>query len=380
MTLSSRHGLLLPQSFGTIYLGETFQSYLRVQNVGSFLVSNISIKADLQTAAQRLPLTKKKNNVTLDQLEPQQSTDDILSHEITELGTHILVCEVSYQVGLGEVMTSSRYYKFQVLKPLDVKTKFYNAESDDVYLEAQIQNTTLDKPLCLDKVTMEPSSLFKVQAGWGTSWSNASQLFGGIVNIVQPGEIRQYLHCLKPKQDVRGNLRLLRGESNIGKLDLTWRTTIGDRGRLQTSQLQRMVPNYGDVRLTIQELPNPVKLYEAISFVCKITNTRMKRLYSLERRFNRDEDFTRKYDTVVKEYIGLDHARLLTTEQLWKESSKTWYLPHHGVVSPSCSTTKVRVIFDGAAEYAGTSIKQNLLRGPIFSLACSVSYYASEGT
>ncbi|KZS10518.1 UPF0533 protein [Daphnia magna] len=170
-------------------------------------------------------------------------------------------------------MTSSRYYKFQVLKPLDVKTKFYNAESDDVYLEAQIQNTTLDKPLCLDKVTMEPSSLFKVQAGWGTSWSNASQLFGGIVNIVQPGEIRQYLHCLKPKQDVRGNLRLLRGESNIGKLDLTWRTTIGDRGRLQTSQLQRMVPNYGDVRLTIQELPNPVKLYEAISFVCKITNT-----------------------------------------------------------------------------------------------------------
>lgn len=60
MTLSSRHGLLLPQSFGTIYLGETFQSYLRVQNVGSFLVSNISIKADLQTAAQRLPLTKKK--------------------------------------------------------------------------------------------------------------------------------------------------------------------------------------------------------------------------------------------------------------------------------------------------------------------------------
>ncbi|KAI9557246.1 hypothetical protein GHT06_017069 [Daphnia sinensis] len=273
MTLSPKHGLLLPQSFGTIYLGETFQSYLRVQNVGSFLVSNISIKADLQTAAQRLPLTKKNNNVALDVLEPQQSIDDILSHEITELGTHILVCEVSYQVGSGEIMTSSRYYKFQVLKPLDVKTKFYNAESDDVYLEAQIQNTTIDKPLCLDKVTMEPSSLFEVQAGWGTSWSNASHLFGGIVNIVQPGEIRQYLHCLKPKQDVRGNLRLLRGESNIGKLDLTWRTTIGDRGRLQTSQLQRMVPNYGDVRLTIQELPNPVKLYEAIGFVCKITNT-----------------------------------------------------------------------------------------------------------
>ena len=124
---SSKFGLLLPQSFGyqifwiifwaaflswvfcrTIYLGETFQSYLRVQNVGSSLVSNVTIKvqsvmniffvywllidsvnkADLQTAAQRLPLTKK-NKVSLAQLEPQQSIDDILSHEITEIGTHM---------------------------------------------------------------------------------------------------------------------------------------------------------------------------------------------------------------------------------------------------------------------------------------------------
>ena len=59
-----------------------------------------------------------------------------------------LVCEVLYQIGPNEPMTCSRYYKFQVLignisvynviysglkflqvlKPLDVKTKFYNAE------------------------------------------------------------------------------------------------------------------------------------------------------------------------------------------------------------------------------------------------------------
>ena len=26
----------------------------------------------------------------------------------------------------------------QVMKPLDVKTKFYNAESDEVFLEAQV--------------------------------------------------------------------------------------------------------------------------------------------------------------------------------------------------------------------------------------------------
>lgn len=67
-----------------------------------------------------------------------------------------------------------------------------------------------------------------------------AQLFG-LVNVVQPGEIRQYLYCLKPNEEARRDYRVLRGESNIGKLDLVWRTSLGDRGRLQTSQLQRMV-------------------------------------------------------------------------------------------------------------------------------------------
>lgn len=46
-----------------------------------------------------------------------------------------------------------------VLKPLDVKTKFYNAENDDVYLEAQVQNITAG-PICLEKVDLDASQLF----------------------------------------------------------------------------------------------------------------------------------------------------------------------------------------------------------------------------
>lgn len=46
-----------------------------------------------------------------------------------------------------------------VLKPLDVKTKFCNAENDDVYLEAQVQNITAT-PICLEKVELDASHLF----------------------------------------------------------------------------------------------------------------------------------------------------------------------------------------------------------------------------
>ncbi|KZS10051.1 Uncharacterized protein APZ42_025571 [Daphnia magna] len=60
-------------------------------------------------------------------------------------------------------------------------------------------------------------------------------------------------------------------------------------------------------------------------------STALKRLYVLERRFNRDEDFSQKYDAVVKKYIGLKHAKLLTAEESRKESSKRRFLHHHRV-------------------------------------------------
>lgn len=73
-----------------------------------------------------------------------------------------------------------KFFKFPVSKPLDVRTKFYNAEvirayigfdscfiltgifffqSDDVFLEAQIQNTT-QVPMTLERVSLEPSELY----------------------------------------------------------------------------------------------------------------------------------------------------------------------------------------------------------------------------
>lgn len=48
------------------------------------------------------------------------------------------MCEVHYTTPAGLQESFRKFFKFQVLKPLDVKTKFYNAETDEVYLEAQV--------------------------------------------------------------------------------------------------------------------------------------------------------------------------------------------------------------------------------------------------
>lgn len=72
---------------------------------------------------------------------------------------------------------------------------------------------------------------------------DSNSLVFGRMNVVNPHDTRQYLYCLKPREEARTNPAALRQATSIGKLDIVWRTNMGDRGRLQTSQLQRMVDN-----------------------------------------------------------------------------------------------------------------------------------------
>ncbi|XP_069668809.1 trafficking protein particle complex subunit 13 isoform X2 [Periplaneta americana] len=268
-TLSAGQFLLLPQSFGNIYLGETFSSYICVHNDSNQIAKDVSVKADLQTSSQRIPLSGHQTESVATELHPQDTVDDVIHHEVKEVGTHILVCEVSYTSPTQIRLSFRKFFKFQVLKPLDVKTKFYNAESDEVYLEAQVQNITTG-PICLEKVSLESSHLFNVTA-LNTALDGESVF--GHVNVLQPQASRQFLYCLAPQPSLTSDLRLLSGATNIGKLDIVWRSNLGERGRLQTSQLQRMAPDYGDIRLSVQELPNIVNLEEAFTFVCRIINT-----------------------------------------------------------------------------------------------------------
>ena len=266
--------LILPQSFGNIYLGETFMSYVSLHNDSTELCENVILKCDLQTATQRLPLLQSGNQ-NGGQLQPGSSIDQVLSHEVKELGTHILVCEVSYSAPNKPKLNFRKFFKFNVMKPLDVKTKFYNAESEDVFLEAQVQNITVG-PLCLEKVGLDPSPMFKVtslnqvidQQG---NEQEAEHVFGKY-NYIQPQDSRQYLFCLTPRSDLKTNFKQLKGATNIGKLDIIWRTNMGDRGRLQTSQLQRLTPNHGDIRFNVESVPSIVRVDEAFKMNCCIFN------------------------------------------------------------------------------------------------------------
>lgn len=263
---------LLPQNFGNVYLGETFSFFLNSTNDSvKEVVTDVVLRVDLQVGNRAVNIGETKAAI----LDAKQSLYDIMKHEIKELGPHVLICTLGFVTNSIERQTFRKYFKFQVLKPLDVKTKFYNAEdfiSDEVYLEALLQNMT-STPICLERVMLEPSPHFDVkQMNTILDEDNSEQWVFGKVNRFNPQESRQYLFCLTPKQELKYNSSILKNLTAIGKLDIVWITGIGERGHLQTSQLERMAPSFGDMKLMIEQIPSRVNLKSKFNITLRLIN------------------------------------------------------------------------------------------------------------
>lgn len=151
--------LVLPASFGNIYLGETFSSYLCINNESPLTIRSIVFKAEIQTTTQRIVLYDNADS-PYPNLITHQTIEFVLSHEIKELGVHILVCTLSYQGPGGvERKTFRKFYKFQVLNPLAVKTKVNSMPNGLVFLEAQLQNVTTDC-MNVERMKFDPAETF----------------------------------------------------------------------------------------------------------------------------------------------------------------------------------------------------------------------------
>ena len=89
-----------------------------------------------------------------------------------------------------------------------------------------------------------------------------------------------------------------------------------------------------------------------------------RRLANLERSLDKKSERAKAYYDTIESYIAKDYARKLSpTEIATKEPKNTWYLPHHAVTNPN-KPGKIRVVFDAAAPYKGTSLNDQLVTDP----------------
>lgn len=102
---------------------------------------------------------------------------------------------------------------------------------------------------------------------------------------------------------------------------------------------------------------------EAPTDISSTFQVAVSRLRAMERRFERDNTFRDLYVDFMKEYEELGHMEEIANDQL---SQQQYYLPHHGVLKTSSSTTKLRVVFDASAKSnTGKSLNNVLRVGPV---------------
>ncbi|XP_055645590.1 uncharacterized protein LOC129782412 [Toxorhynchites rutilus septentrionalis] len=88
-----------------------------------------------------------------------------------------------------------------------------------------------------------------------------------------------------------------------------------------------------------------------------------KRFMRLEKRFSMNAELKKLYTEFIHEYLALEHMKPISEDE--KEETG-FYLPHHAVLKPHSTTTKLRVVFDASCKTStGVSLNDALMVGPV---------------
>ena len=88
-----------------------------------------------------------------------------------------------------------------------------------------------------------------------------------------------------------------------------------------------------------------------------------KMLKNLERKFQTDPKLHTAYSQCIQEYLDLGHMRRVSITD--DNVDRCYFLPHHGVIKESSSTTRLRTVFNASARVkGGKSLNNFLFVGP----------------
>ena len=89
--------------------------------------------------------------------------------------------------------------------------------------------------------------------------------------------------------------------------------------------------------------------------------TATKRLRSLEASMRKRPEIAERYQEVFNANIEKGYIRKVESTEA---ESLGWYLPHFAVIREDKATTKVRIVYDAAATFQGTSLNDRMYTGP----------------
>lgn len=265
--------LMLPPSFGSTHVGETFACSICANNEllpgdTSRIVTSIKMSAEMQTPSQTIPLgldsAIKEDGE--DVSTPGHSVQKIIHFDLREEGNHVLAVNVTYTentmtpgAGIaaigGRSRTFKKLYQFVAQPGLSVRTKTTELPSHEVEdktlgayvkskllrfaLEAQLENVT-DTSITLERTSLNVRAPFK-STSLGLDHSVHQEALDR--QLLNPRDVLQIAYLVEQKPEVTDGLDGMKsdmgrdGRTTIGHLSIEWRGLMGERGTLTTGNL-----------------------------------------------------------------------------------------------------------------------------------------------
>jgi hypothetical protein len=164
----------------------------------------------------------------------------------------------------------------------------------------------------MDQVDFEPAkqwSAVRLQNEDSTEDPPTSGLSGLIpkppVIIRSGGGIHNYLYKLNPSADVSGQTKF-QGSNILGKFQITWRTNLGEPGRLQTQQILGAPVSRKEINMRVVEVPAVIHLNRPFRAYLNLTNQTDRQLGPFEVSLSQDE-------TQLEKPVGINGLQTLVT-------------------------------------------------------------------
>jgi len=246
--------LLLPGSFGNIYIGQVFSCYISVCNNGKCdEIHNVAIHVELETTSNKTALFDKREQAkdlagsTYGKTAVARPGDMVelnIEHELSSIGLHTLRVTVHFDTAVAHGRRSIRkHYKFEVAKPLSFAATFEplgnatgpisSAGTQSLLAQVAVTNQT-DSGMLLAQVDMLPTHEgFQATplAPEPTSTQYRKPAF------LPPKESRNYVFRLDPRRDRSSTDSLLLPGTYVARVLTRWSIDFAEAGRLRSQPL-----------------------------------------------------------------------------------------------------------------------------------------------
>ncbi|CAM9778963.1 unnamed protein product [Chrysoparadoxa australica] len=303
--------LKLPGVFGNIYMGELFTAYISVLNTGLAppkKLVNVHVTAKLQSPTGSVDLRDHRMERGAQApgvnprptLETGGNVDLIVEKRLQELGTHTLRVAVTYKdKGMpegSEVCTLRKLYRFDVLNPVNlamtcipslgvplVEVKVKNTAQMDLLLESYEflpeADSCISASLIGDRHMVEPRPLSPTpEAGC----VNTLDAFDRHV-LLKADESYQFVYRVKKEGEEKNTQwqrsRGSRESVTLGRVELTWRTTMGESGSILSAPVIYELPVKREVGVVLEGLKGRMTIGKVVNCEAVVTNATVRPLF-----------------------------------------------------------------------------------------------------